>query len=75
MGNTQDDNEFASALQTTNATTPGFCLPGISMYQMLSHIIKHKSQNNSSKGVFFQYFYFADEGMGSEKSDLFTVTQ
>lgn len=75
VGNTQDDNEFASALLTTNATTPGFCLQGISMYQMLSHIIKHKPKNNSSKGVFFQYFHFADEVMGSEKSDLFTVTQ
>lgn len=41
----------------------------------LAHIITLKSQNNSSKEVFFQYFHFADEEMSSEKSDSFKVTQ
>ena len=75
MGNTQDDNEFAHALQATNATSPGFHLLGISMCQMFGTYYHTEVSKQLFQGGIFWYFRLADEEMGSKRRDLLKVTE
>ena len=53
MGDTQDNNEFASAWQTTNATTSGYHLLGISMCQMFTMYYHTRSLRTTTPRRYF----------------------